>query len=495
MNLPPQPGLPPGRATPPCPASATSDANTAGVKSGNSSPRMTSADVRADSTTADGRQEKRCVTNDDGGRVDGFRVEEAPKPKSKWKKCWDYAHAATYYKHVITKESRWASLEDPEWMEATDPSSGEVFLENVVSGETKWKTERLRAAGGEGNGGGKMPTATMPGRRSDAAAIGDAGGAAPQTSKAVWEELEEAGTGRRYYFSSASHTSQWYPPVWMDYMDMKEKCVYYFNTRTKESRWDRPKDFVAIAADNNPPGVRAFLQQGFCETRAGGAQPRSPTAPRLPKPPPGLRNWGSDIPGGDNAVGQRACSASSGGTMPSSTTTTGTPQRPISPAPRKANSPERNTAPRKSPGPPVARLSPSPTPSPEQTPTSRDEAAPCPPLPSVSSEEGSLPPPPPNRARGSKTSDDTDSRSGGGGADASSPTTHSVTGLPSPPPKLSDAPPSGRWSPRGSVPPPPGPPPVASLPPAQELTSVYDSDEDGDDDDDDTDLEAGGATG
>lgn len=27
--------------------------------------------------------------------------------------CRDYAHAATYYKHLITQETRWASVEDP----------------------------------------------------------------------------------------------------------------------------------------------------------------------------------------------------------------------------------------------------------------------------------------------------------------------------------------------------------------------------------------------
>lgn len=37
--------------------------------------------------------------------------------------------------------------------------------------------------------------------------------------KTVWTELEEEGTGRIYYHSSASQSSQWHPPVWMDYMD------------------------------------------------------------------------------------------------------------------------------------------------------------------------------------------------------------------------------------------------------------------------------------
>lgn len=37
----------------------------------------------------------------------------------------------------------------------------------------------------------------------------------------VWEEIKEPGSGVSYYFSSVSQSSQWHPPVWMDYVDTK----------------------------------------------------------------------------------------------------------------------------------------------------------------------------------------------------------------------------------------------------------------------------------
>jgi len=39
--------------------------------------------------------------------------------------------------------------------------------------------------------------------------------------KTVWEELKEPGTGICYYYSSASQSSQWEPPEWIDYFDHK----------------------------------------------------------------------------------------------------------------------------------------------------------------------------------------------------------------------------------------------------------------------------------
>lgn len=48
--------------------------------------------------------------------------------------------------------------------------------------------------------------------------------------------------------------------------------MYYFNTMTKESRWDRPGDFVAVAAERQPPEVcvrrsekMGLLNSGICD--------------------------------------------------------------------------------------------------------------------------------------------------------------------------------------------------------------------------------------
>lgn len=48
----------------------------------------------------------------------------------------------------------------------------------------------------------------------------------PETTQPVWEEMTDAGSGLCYYFSSVSNSSQWYPPVWMDYLDPQVRtCV------------------------------------------------------------------------------------------------------------------------------------------------------------------------------------------------------------------------------------------------------------------------------
>ncbi|CBN78878.1 hypothetical protein Esi_0152_0051 [Ectocarpus siliculosus] len=210
-----------------------------------------------------------------GGGGVGGRGKTASKPKSDWKKCWDYKQAATYYKHVHTKESRWANAEDPAWMEATDPASGHIFLEHATTGETRWKAEQQYQAAVGGGGGRDRDKGAGPGptKESGGRVVGEAGSAAATSNRqTVWEEIKEPGSGVSYYFSSESQTSQWHPPVWMDYIDTK----------------------------NIFQGKAAAGTQGVGAARSGAPSP-SPQRP----PPPGVRGRNSCTPGSVTAASRR----------------------------------------------------------------------------------------------------------------------------------------------------------------------------------------------
>ncbi|CAM9797045.1 unnamed protein product [Ectocarpus sp. 8 AP-2014] len=485
MSLPPHPNMLAGRATPPSPPSA--NAATAGGSS--STPRAMGVGHRTPQGKSDPGHSIGAACGG-SSTLGGGGGKTASKPKSDWKKCWDYKQAATFYKHVHTKESRWANAEDPAWMEATDPASGHIFLEHATTGETRWKAEQQYQASVGGGGGrdrdkGAGPATT---KESGGRVVGDAGSAAAISNRqTVWEEIKEPGSGVSYYFSSESQTSQWHPPVWMDYVDTKENVVYYVNTRTNESLWEKPAGFVAVATEENS-AENAFQGKAAAGTQGvGAARSRAPSPSFQRSPPPGVRGRNSCVPGGVSAASRRGSAQRSGiidqPPLPTSPTVKSTP---LSLPPRCPESPsggkDNNIRPPK----PPAR-------------TAESEFAPPPPP----REKTPVPPAAPPPARGEATPVVTGVASKGEGrATTFTPSMKPVmTSVPSPPTTPKDGSPARRRSPRGSVPPPPGPPPAENLPAAVEDSDVDSGEEHGDggntsgDDEDGIDLEAGAATG
>ncbi|CAM9728750.1 unnamed protein product, partial [Pylaiella littoralis] len=400
---------------PPSPPSV--DSTTNGGASASARPRAMGVGGGTVSNPADGKSpgDRSAAGIGAGSSPKEGEGKTRPKPKSIWKKCWDYTHAATYYKHTVTKESRWANAEDPEWMEATDPASGHVFLEHATTGESRWKgQDHHQQIATEEN----TPAATT------------------HRKQTVWEELKEPGSGLCYYYSSASQTSQWHPPVWIDFLDTQENYVYYFNTRTKESRWDRPAEFVIAATEVEPPEVtqRFEYSSGFLFTRK-----KPYAAPPPPPPPPPSSSAKKGVAPGDRSTAPRPASSR----LPRGET------HPVSPLPP-------------------------PSPPPEVARGGGGSANPAP--PAVTTGLPPPPPPPPNKPRdGGGASPGGHCTK----VKAYTPTVclckmpHPVPSLlphtPLPPWRT---PPSFSWSPRGSVPPPPGPPPARNMPPAVEDMAV-----------------------
>ncbi|CAM9236430.1 unnamed protein product [Ectocarpus sp. 12 AP-2014] len=502
MSVPPHPNMLGGRATPPAPPSA--NAATAGGSS--STPRAMGVGHRTPQGKSDpghsmGTACEGSSTLGGGGGV-GSGGKTASKPKSDWKKCWDYKQAATYYKHVHSKESRWANAEDPVWMEATDPASGHIFLEHATTGETMWKAEQQYQAAVGGGGGGDCDKGAGPGptKESGGRVVGEAGSAAATSKRqTVWEEIKEPGSGVRYYFSSVSESSQWHPPVWMDYVDTKENVVYYVNTRTNESLWEKPAGFVAVATEEDPAeaskrgitlhtAFNAFQGKAAAGTQGvGAARSRAPSPSSRRPSLPGGRGRNSCVPGGVTAASRRGSAQRSGvieqPPLPTPPTVKSKPLSPPQRDPKSSSGGKDNSI---TPPKPPAR-------------TAGSEFAPPPPP----REETPVPPASPPHVRGEATPAVTGVASKGeGGATAFTSSMKPVmTRVPSPPTTPKDGSPAAGRSPRGSVPPPPGPPPAENLPAAVEESDVDSGEEHGDggntsgDDEDGIDREAGSATG
>ncbi|CAM9917006.1 unnamed protein product [Ectocarpus sp. 12 AP-2014] len=485
MSEPPHPNMLAGRATPPSPPSA--NAATAGGSSSSQPHEKWVFDAALRKSNPGHSMGTACEGSSTlGGGGVGSGRKTASKPKSDWKKCWDYKQAATYYKHVHTKESRWANAEDAAWMEATDPASGQIFLEHATTGEMMWKAEQQYQAAVGGEGGRDCDKGTGPGptKESGGRVVGEAGSAAATSKRqTVWEEIKEPGSGVSYYFSSVSQSSQWHPPVWMDYVDTKENVVYYVNTRTNESLWEKPAGFVAVATEEDP--AEASKRKAAAGTQGvGAARSRAPSPSSRRPSPPGGQGRNSCVPGGVTAASRRGSAQRSGiieqPPLPIPPTVK---SKLLSPPQRDSESPSGGNDNNITPPKPPAR------------PAENEFAPPPPPR-----EETPVPPASPPPVRGEATPAVTGvAPKGEGGATAFTSSMKPVmTRVPSPPTTPKDGSPAAGRSPRGSVPPPPGPPPAENLPAAVEESDVDSGEEHGDGgntSEDGINLEAGSATG
>lgn len=70
-----------------------------------------------------------------------------------------------------------------------------------------------------------------------------------------WQELDDPGTGRKYYFNATTNTTQWDPPAgfgapaavasnWQELTDPGSGRTYYFNATTNTTQWDIPAELA-----------------------------------------------------------------------------------------------------------------------------------------------------------------------------------------------------------------------------------------------------------
>ncbi|KAL3941593.1 MAG: hypothetical protein SGBAC_004067 [Bacillariaceae sp.] len=117
------------------------------------------------------------------------------------------------------------AAEAADWVETTDPSTGQIYYYNTVNQETSWEDPRAKA-----------PEST--------------------SAETDWVETEDQSSGKIYYYNKVTHETSWEKPVelvtpatvtsdetkeeWTETVDPTTGQTYYYNERTQETSWEKP---------------------------------------------------------------------------------------------------------------------------------------------------------------------------------------------------------------------------------------------------------------
>ncbi|CAJ1953390.1 unnamed protein product [Cylindrotheca closterium] len=158
--------------------------------------------------------------------------EKQPEVQAKQKEEVD---AATGDAPPVTEVTTDQSLTEPQpspagetsdWVETTDPSSGQVYYYNTVTQETSWEDPRAKA-----------PDEST-------------------STESDWVETEDPSSGKMYYYNKVTHETSWEKPLelaanetsindetkeeWVETVDPTSGQTYYYNQRTEETSWEKP---------------------------------------------------------------------------------------------------------------------------------------------------------------------------------------------------------------------------------------------------------------
>ncbi|GMH94272.1 hypothetical protein TrVE_jg1283 [Triparma verrucosa] len=187
------------------------------------------------------------IPEDLGQQIEAAQGEKSLEDQAKWQLFRD-SDDQPYYLHSETGESRWAYSSDETWMEVEDTESGCTYLEHSVTGDTKWK----------------------------------------KAETTVWEEMKDPITKQHYFYSHTAKDSQWSAPLWLDFIDTETGCLYYLNTKTNESAWKKPDDFVETVdtASESVAGAAASVRLSLASNPA--TTPLTTTTPSVMETPRNL---------------------------------------------------------------------------------------------------------------------------------------------------------------------------------------------------------------
>jgi hypothetical protein len=113
-----------------------------------------------------------------------------------------------------------ATATDEDWVETTDPSTGQTYYYNKVTNQTSWEDP-------------KSTTAEIGSTESD------------------WVETPDPTTGKTYYYNEVTQETSWEKPIgekteektteeWVEVSDPSSGQTYYYNQKTQETSWENP---------------------------------------------------------------------------------------------------------------------------------------------------------------------------------------------------------------------------------------------------------------
>ena len=132
----------------------------------------------------------------------------------KWAKFWEPTQRCYYFVSSKSGESRWAAHFDDDVMVVDDDGGGVRYEHHLTRKEVTGPHEASVVEG-----------------------------------CTIWVTLVDPVSGQAYYYSRLSGESRWSPPSWIDYYDADARCVYYVNTASNASAWDRPDGFLDEAEE------------------------------------------------------------------------------------------------------------------------------------------------------------------------------------------------------------------------------------------------------
>jgi hypothetical protein len=206
-----------------------------------------------------------------------------------------------FLSNVVRSMASPASL-PADWREMRDKATGKVFFYNTNTRITSWERPTEDAvsvgAGQEAVDSDQRQSSGSPGNN----------------NKSAWISRTDPGSGKVYYYNSDSKVTQWERPEgfmegpsqsseekedspttetdWVEKVDPSSGRVFYFNKKTQKTQWSKPKlqaNAPAAQREGHAGGATTSVEAGTAQSSVATAASNDPKASKSQNPAVG--NW------------------------------------------------------------------------------------------------------------------------------------------------------------------------------------------------------------